>query len=261
MSIAVQATADDVTYTTDENVPITFKASDFNYACDDATNETLSYVKFKLPSSTYGKLYYDYASSSDTGSSVSASTTYYRSSSPSLSRVTFVPKSGYTGTVSISYTGYNTDGDAYVGTVKVVVRGDERSQYFDDVGVSYSWASAAIDYLCRTGVVTGVAPGKYSPSASITRGNFRPTAAITRQDAMVLVARTLAVASVTMPTGNANDLAGFSDSRDVADYAVTAAGSLVKADIIRGAAGKLNPTGSITRAEMAVILYRVLTLP
>ena len=309
VTILVLAVADDITYTTDENAPIAFKASDFSYASDDATDGTLSYVKFKLPSSTYGKLYYDYASPSDTGSSVSTSAKYYRSSSPSLSKATFVPKYGYTGTVSISYTGYNTDGDAYLGTVKVVVReGDGSSAYFDDVGAGYWWASEAIDYLYTTGVATGVGPGTYNPSASISRGDFmlmlcrafdlkanvagnfsdvpagsyyfdaiavakalgiatgdggtfRPTAAVTRQDAMVLVARTLAVASETIPAGNWSDLAGFSDTGDVSDYAVSAASSLVRAKIIVGTAGRLNPKGSVSRSEMAVILHRVLTMP
>ena len=78
---------------------------------------------------------------------------------------------------------------------------------------------------------------------------------------MVLVARTLAVTSVTIPLGSASDLAGFSDRGDVADSAVAATGSLVRAKIIVGAAGMLNPKGSVTRSEMAVILHRVLTMP
>ena len=37
--------------------------------------------------------------------------------------------------------------------------------------------------------------------------------------------------------------------------------ALVKAGVIQGDdSGRLNPTGSLTRAEMAVILHRVLTL-
>ena len=39
----------------------------------------------------------------------------------SLSDVTFVPASDYTGTVKIAYTAYNTDGKSYTGTIKITV--------------------------------------------------------------------------------------------------------------------------------------------
>lgn len=306
--VAIQAVAADITYNTNEDAAVTFNASDFNSACDDATSETLSYVKFKLPSTTYGKLYYNYSSSSSTGSSVSASTKYYRNSSSYLSRVTFVPKTGYAGTVSITYTGYDVDGEVYTGAVKIVVKEkDAGSQYFTDVGTTYSWASEAIDYLYKGGVVTGMSTGRYSPATDITRadfivmlvrgfdlqagvagnfgdvpvgtyyfnsiavakalgiaqgdgGYFRPAFSLSRQDAMVLVARALGVTSVTLSPGTKSNLSGFSDSGEVSDYAVGAVATLVKAGVIKGTNGKINPKGSITRAEMAVILYRVLTI-
>lgn len=114
-------TADVVAYETDEDTALTFDGEDFNDACEDATDETLSCVKFTLPSSSYGRLYYDYESSSSYDSRVSSSTKYYYDGDPSISDVTFVPASGYTGTVKISYTGYNEDGDSFTGTVKITV--------------------------------------------------------------------------------------------------------------------------------------------
>ena len=63
-----------------------------------------------------------YTSSSDYGSVVSSSTKYYRSSpSPYLSYVSFVPNSSYSGTVTLSYTAFNIDGDTYSGTIKITV--------------------------------------------------------------------------------------------------------------------------------------------
>ena len=116
--------ADRITYETDEDTAVTFDEDDFNEVCEDATDETLSYVKFTLPSSSYGKLYYDYASSSDYDSKVASTERYYYdadSDELSISDVTFVPKSNYTGTVKINYTGYNTDGDSFTGTIRITV--------------------------------------------------------------------------------------------------------------------------------------------
>ena len=117
--------ADTITLETDEDTAIDFDEDDFNDACEDATGETLSYVKFTLPSSTYGKLYYGYDDEDDYDGKVSASSKYYYDPDDdddySISDVTFVPKDDYTGTVKISYTGLNEDGETFTGTVKITV--------------------------------------------------------------------------------------------------------------------------------------------
>ena len=110
-----------ITYTTDEDEAVTFTKASFGTACTNAAGGTLSYVKFTLPSSTYGKLYYGYTSSSNYDDKVAALDKYYYSASPYIAKVTFVPTSGYTGTCTISYTGYNTAGTSYSGTVKITV--------------------------------------------------------------------------------------------------------------------------------------------
>ena len=121
---ADDSTAENITYSTDQNEAITLDDSDFSDAFEAATDETLSYVKFTLPSSTYGKLYYDYTSDSEYDSKVSASTKYHVSDSPYLSSVTFVPAEDYTGTVSVYYTGYSSDGATCTGIVKITVNED-----------------------------------------------------------------------------------------------------------------------------------------
>ncbi len=297
-----------VTYSTDNNTPVKLVASDFNTACKSATGETLSYVKFTLPSSTYGKLYYDYTSTSNYDAAVSASTKYYRSASPYISYISFVPKSGYAGTVSISYTGYNTEGTSYSGKLKItVIDTGSSSRYFNDVGNDLSWAVEAIDYLYEEGVVTGIGSNRYLPNSSVTRGDFMlmlyralnlkatakgnfsdvpkgsyyydaiaaakvlgiaqgdgvhfyPNSSITRQDAMVLVTRSLETARITIPSGSSSDLRSFADRGMLSDYAAAAVASLVKAGIIKGDGTRINPRSNITRAEMAVILQRVLDL-
>jgi len=111
-----------LTYSTKENTAARFDVDDFNDYCDDETGERLNYVRFTLPSSSYGTLRYNYYSSGSTGSAVSSSSSYYRSSSPYLDNVYFVPADLWSGTVDIDFTGYSTDGQRFTGTVRVTVR-------------------------------------------------------------------------------------------------------------------------------------------
>ena len=300
---------DTITYVTTSNTPITFNASDFSDAFIDSTGLSLSYVKFKLPLASYGKLYYDYDSASNYDSTVSTNTKYYSRSSPNLSDVTFVPNTSYNSnsTINISYTGYASNGTSFTGELEIITGiPSHKSRYFSDVGTSYSWAIEPIDYLYEKSVVSGIGTNNYNPAANMTRGdfmlilcrafnlnektndnfsdvaknsyyydaiatakvlgiaqgdgiNFHPDSSITRQDAMVLVSRTLDICDINIVPGSSGDLTGFIDSKEIPNYAVNAVSSLVKAEIIKGTESYLNPSSNVTRAEMAVIVYRILT--
>ena len=113
---------------------MTFSASDFNSVCYSETGNYLNYVKFSLPSSYYGTLYYSTSSSSTYNKAVTSSTKLYRSSIPYLNYVTFVPSSSYTGTVTITYTGYSTAGTSYTGYVTVTVGDDTDNDFLLDPG-------------------------------------------------------------------------------------------------------------------------------
>ncbi|MDP4109515.1 MAG: S-layer homology domain-containing protein [Bacillota bacterium] len=114
----------DIKYSADGDEEVKFDDDDFSDAFKGVKDGSLSYVKFKLPSSSSGALYYDYTSSSNYGSKVTSGTKYYVESSKYLSKVSFVPKSGYSSTVSVSYTAYNADGESYSGAVKISVSDD-----------------------------------------------------------------------------------------------------------------------------------------
>lgn len=111
-----------ITYSTQQDTAVDFVSADFDDYCEDETDQRLNYVRFTLPSSSRGTLYYNYSSPSSKGSAISSSTSYYRSSSPYLNNISFVPASGYTGDVNIDFTGYSTSGERFTGTVTVTVK-------------------------------------------------------------------------------------------------------------------------------------------
>ena len=86
---------------------------------------------------------------------------------------------------------------------------------------------------------------------------FMPEENISRQDMMVIISRAMKISGMQLDD-SASDLGGFKDASKVADYAVNAAAQLNKAGIIMGNDGNINPDGTATRAETAVIMYRIL---
>lgn len=308
-----------ISYSAVENVPVHFDVDDFDDLCEDLTGAHLRRVSFDLPSSSTGKLYYNYTSSASYGSKVSSSALYYRSSSPYLDLVSFVPASDWTGTVKIGFTGSSVDGDTFSGTVSVSITAADPvtvppvtvsagpSAYFTDLA-NYSWAVSSIDSLYAAGVVYGTGPGVYSPAAPMDRGSFLlmicrafgfsastgtgfadvpsdsyyadaittarslgialgngsyfyPTAPLTREQAAVFLLRAMRADGWTIADGTRAYLAAFSDSGAVSDYAVGAVAAMVQLGILRGdSSGRLDPQGTLTRAQMAMILYRALTL-
>lgn len=88
-------------------------------------------------------------------------------------------------------------------------------------------------------------------------GKFHPMSALTRQDAMAMLRRTLEKAGLRFSSGT---LYAFSDASAVSAYAKNDIAALSKAGVISGTGGKLLPNTSVTRAEMAVMLYRAMML-
>lgn len=85
---------------------------------------------------------------------------------------------------------------------------------------------------------------------------FRPNDPITRQDTFVLTERALKAAEAPIISGAAS-LETFADGQQIADYAKEAVAGMVKAGLIEGSNGRVEPLANITRAETAVLMYRI----
>lgn len=85
---------------------------------------------------------------------------------------------------------------------------------------------------------------------------FKPRENISRQDMMVIVARAMKIAGMELDE-SASDISIFQDSEEVAPYALSAVAQLINEEIIVGSNGRINPKGTVTRAQTAVIMYKL----
>ena len=115
---------------------------------------------------------------------------------------------------------------------------------FPDVP-AWTWYSDAVAWAYESGLAEG------------TGGGFDPNGPLTRESMTVLLCRFSAL--LELDTSGAS-LSGFQDAGSVSPWAADAMGWAVKAGVIRGAGGRLNPSGAASRAEAAAMLYRFLTL-
>ena len=113
------------------------------------------------------------------------------------------------------------------------------------------------DYQKETYQAVGVA--KYLGIAKGDGTNFNPKSRITREEAMTLIYRTLDEVNMDLEYTSTKTTASFSDYSKVSSYAQTPISYLIKHGVVIGSDGKISPKSNITRAEMAVILHRVLT--
>lgn len=240
--------AKDISYSGNAGANIRFNNSDFNSVCKDLTKNDLDYVKFTLPSSSTGKLYYDYTSSSNYDSAVSSSTKYYEDSKPYIGSVTFVPYDKNLGNITLEYTGYDTDGDEFSGKIQISYKAvftNTSSLYFTDVSGDFSWAVLYVDSLYSSGVLSGTAASdgtmRYNPAVKITRGDF-----------MLYLYK-----AMNLP--NSTAAGSFSDVPAGSTYytAITAAKAL---GIAKGSDNVFGINTAITREDAMVLAQRAITV-
>lgn len=86
---------------------------------------------------------------------------------------------------------------------------------------------------------------------------FNPLDRISRQDMMTLTARAMNVAGKLDLQGTKDDLVKFKDHEDMAAYAADNVSALINAGIIQGNGQFVYPLSNTTRAEAALMLYRI----
>ena len=109
--------------------------------------------------------------------------------------------------------------------------------YTDNAKIA-SWAKNAVKVCDYNGYMVG------------SNGAFKPTAQITRQEMMSIFARIYGL------TGSA-DLTKYDDDQKVASWAKAGVEACVAAGIVSGSNNKLNPTGFISRAEIATMINMI----
>ncbi len=156
---------------------------------------------------------------------------------------------------------------------------------FDDVGTDY-WAYDEIEWAYDSGYMNGTSASTFAPGSSISRQQVwmilarmsgadpasmaearqwamendisdgtNPGSAVTRQQLAALLFRF--AQSNGYDDGGRKALTSFPDAGSVSAYAVEPLQWATAGGIIGGtSAGTLNPTGSATRAQFAVMLYR-----
>jgi len=122
----------------------------------------------------------------------------------------------------------------------------ENAENFADVNESDYFAEE-LAVARNTGIVGGVGNNNYAPRNTITR-----------QDMMVILYRALVKMGIELKPIDGIDVTLFADYNDVADYAKEAVKALVEAGLVNGKGGKLAGSDFTTRAEVAVLLKRVL---
>lgn len=219
-----------------DSLPFTIPGPDITSACASALERDLSYIVFNsLPKEEQGRLYYDYVGYG-TGTEVKTSTKYYPAKQPYLDRLVFVPKAGYSGTVSLPYTAYDTRGDSISGSVDIRVTQATTSVFVDMA--RYVWAIPSVDFLYASGVVKGTGSNRFDPLGQVRRCDF-----------VVMLNR--------MYNFRAAGTKSFDDVPEDQFYSAAIASAKAQ-NVITGENGLFRPEDPITREDAMVFLYNAM---
>jgi len=118
----------------------------------------------------------------------------------------------------------------------------DNTENFADVSAS-DYFAPELAIARNTGIVNGIGDNKFAPRNTITR-----------QDMMVIVYRALNKLGVVLKNADVS----YDDFADVADYAKEAVFALISVGLVNGKSGKIAPADYTTRAEVAVLIKRIL---
>ena len=141
-----------------------------------------------------------------------------------------------------------------------IIRGDFLLMLYNAMGKPAVTAPCTFTDVKETDhFYTALAWGQQMGLASgVGEGRFAPREYITREQAFSLLHRFLPVAGKTCPDGSLSVLDQFQDKDKIAGFAQIPSATLVSQGLASGSGGMLDPKGTLTRAQMASLLYRVL---
>ena len=128
------------------------------------------------------------------------------------------------------------------------------------LSISDSFTENFADVPASSYYYNAIGAAKAAGIASGDGKSFMPENSITRQDLITLAYRAFLAKGYITETDDLTALDYFADKDKISDYAKTAMASMVKAGIIQGSDGNVNPLGNATRAEVAVMCARLVAL-
>ena len=155
-----------------------------------------------------------------------------------VSRISFLPKAGFSGTTRVNYTVSDAAGNSYADSISFVVTPPVRSSYFSDMA-NYAWAVPPVDFFRYYGATNGNSRTGFGPTAEMRRGDF-----------ILLLSRAFAFPNA--------GTASFADVPADKYYAAAIASAKSLGVLTGSASDSFYPEYGISRQDAAVYLYRAL---
>ena len=278
------AAVSDVYGVTPKNTSVDMPAPALYSAVSSATGTALGSIRLlDLPDSSVGTVYVG------TGTSAKADTKTlygYSSGSQRISQLRFVPASGYTGSMELTYLAYNASGTA-IASGKFCLGIVSSVKKFTDI-TSSTWCYKYVAELSDAGVISGYKDGSFQPNSSVTYGaalklimraagyaEQKPTGShvfsgyLTKAKADGLVSGTidlnkpitrlqvaqLAAKALKLNTKNLSSVKPFTDTTDPYVQALNAAG-VVEGYFSEGTS-TYKPNNTLTRGQISAIVWRM----
>ncbi len=150
---------------------------------------------------------------------------------------------------------FNPNGDVTRGMLVTILYRNENEPDVEDLDNPFNdvkkrqWYTDAIIWAAENEIVNGM-----------SKTTFEPDTAITREQIAAILYRYAKASGMDVEEYEDSDIKDYSDYRTVSSYAKTAVKWAVGAGIINGMDGKLAPTATATRAQLAAMLERYLDL-
>ena len=118
---------------------------------------------------------------------------------------------------------------------------------FTDVAPT-DYYHTALSWAQEVGLASGTGNGAYTPNAPITR-----------EQAFTILRQAMPLLGKQCPDAGLIVLEQFADRELIAEYARGYAATLVAQGVVSGKGSGIDPRGQLTRAEMAALLYKIIT--